>query len=133
MKHVLLVEDDPHNAMLIRKLLERRGGFRVTVSESADEVLSLARQGAIDLVVMDVSLGNTHLEGRPINGLDLSRLIKTHPHSVHVPVVLATAHAMRGDAETLLAESGADGYFAKPIIDHEAFVQYIRTLLSEAA
>jgi two-component system cell cycle response regulator DivK len=48
-------------------------------------------------------------------------------------VVLATAHAMRGDAERLLAESGADDYVAKPIVDHAAFVLQVRNFLEAAA
>ena len=48
-------------------------------------------------------------------------------------MLLATAHAMRGDAEQLLAESGADDYVAKPIVDHEAFVQQVHALLEAAA
>ena len=33
--------------------------------------------------------------------------------------MLATAHAMRGDAEELLVESGADDYISKPVVDHD--------------
>ena len=50
-----------------------------------------------------------------------------------MPILLATAHAMRGDAEQLLAESGADGYVAKPIVDHEAFAAHARELMERAA
>jgi two-component system, cell cycle response regulator DivK len=132
-KHVLVVEDDPHNAVLLRKLLERRGGFRVTLTESAEEVLRLAREGEVDLVIMDVSLGNTRYQGRPVNGVDLCRMLKRGTQAVSVPVMLATAHAMRGDAEALMAESGADDYVAKPIVDHEVFVRQVRTLLPEVA
>jgi two-component system, cell cycle response regulator DivK len=131
--HVLVVEDDPHNAILMRKLLERRGGFRVTVSDSAEEVLRLVLGAGVDLVIMDVSLAHTRYEGKAVNGTDLCRLIKADPRGKRTPVMLATAHAMRGDAEDLMAESGADDYIAKPIVDHEAFVQQVRTLLPEAA
>ena len=133
MKHVLVVEDDPHNAILFRKLLEKRGGWRVTQSESTQEVLDLVRGGGVDLVVMDVSLSNSRWEGRSINGVELCRMIKTHPQSMSVPVLLATAHAMRGDAEKLLAESGANDYVAKPIVDHHAFMQHVRWVIGEAA
>ncbi len=133
MIHVLVVEDDAHNAIVIRKILERRAGYRVTVSEDAGEVLSLARGGDIRLIVMDVSLAHTRLEGRSISGVELCRMIKSDPNGMGVPVVLATAHAMRGDAEKLLAESGADDYAAKPIVDHEAFVRQIRELVEEVA
>ena len=48
-------------------------------------------------------------------------------------MLLATAHAMRGDATRLLAESGADEYVSKPIVDHDEFVASVRALLREAA
>ena len=48
-------------------------------------------------------------------------------------MLLATAHAMRGDAERLLAESGADQYISKPIVDHDVFVACVRELVREAA
>ena len=133
MKHVLVVEDDPHNALLFRKLLERRGGFAVTVTESVPEVFERVRSGAVDLVLLDVSLANSTWEGKPVNGIEVCRLLKADPATATVPVVLATAHAMRGDAERLLAESGANDYVAKPIEDHQAFINRIRGLLEKAA
>jgi CheY-like chemotaxis protein len=133
MKHILVVEDDPHNALVFRKILEKRGGFRVTVSESAEEILALARSGEIQIVIMDVSLPNTRYENKAVGGVELCRMIKSDARSVGVVVLLATAHAMRGDAETLLAESGADDYVAKPIVDHDAFVEQVKALLAEAA
>lgn len=133
MKRVLVVEDDPQSALLLRKILERRGHFVATVTESAPDMLALARAGEVDLVIMDVSLAHTRLDGRPVSGVDLCRILKADPRTAWIPVVLATAHAMRGDAESLSQESGADGYVAKPIVDHDAFIDYVRSLLREAA
>jgi two-component system, cell cycle response regulator DivK len=133
MKHVLVVEDDPHNATLFRKVLEKRAGFRVTLCENGAEILALVRSGDIDLVVLDVSLANTELDGQPINGVELCLLLKSDPLTVGVPVMLATAHAMRGDGERLMAESGANDYVSKPIVDHAAFAEQAKALLTEAA
>ena len=133
MRHVLVVEDDAHSAVLFRKLLEKRCGCQVTVTESVEEIIGLCRGGAIELVIMDVSLHNSRWEGRSVNGVEICRLIKQDPATAHIPVVLATAHAMRGDAESLLTESGADGYVAKPIVDHAEFVSRIQACLPEAA
>jgi len=133
MKHVLVVEDDPHNATLFRKIIEKRAGFRVTVSEDGEEIVRLARSGDVHLIVLDVSLGHTSLAGQPVNGVELCKALKSDPLTVGVPVMLATAHAMRGDGERLLADSGADDYVAKPIVDHAAFAQQVRDHLSEAA
>jgi len=126
MKHIVVIEDDTLNAMLFRKLLERRGGFQVTVTGSPIELFRLVRSGDVALVLMDVSLADAEWEGRPVSGVDLCRLLKADPTCASVPVILATAHAMRGDAETLLAESGAEDYVAKPVVDHEDFVARVR-------
>lgn len=133
MKHVLVVEDDPHNAVLFRKLLEKRVGCRVTVTDAADELMRHVAGGAVDLVIMDVSLANARWQGRAVSGVDLCRLLRRDPRSAGIPIVIATAHAMRGDEERLIAETGADGYIAKPIVDHEEFVRRIVGLLEEAA
>ena len=133
MTRVLVVEDDVHNAMLLRKLLEKRCGCEVTVTESVDVILERCHSGSVQLVVLDVSLNDSRWQGETVSGVDICRLLKQDPVTAHIPVVLATAHAMRGDAEKLLAESGADGYVAKPIVDHEEFVALIRARLPEAA
>lgn len=132
MRHVVVVEDDPINAALFVRLLERRGGYRVTHTESPDEVLRLAREG-VDLILLDVSLRDSHFQGRPLSGVEICQLLKREPATAAVPVVLATAHAMRGDEEKLVAESGAEAYVAKPIIDHQAFMQQIQRIMKADA
>lgn len=132
MKHVMVVEDDPINAALFRMLLERRGGCRVTVSESPEDVLRLAREG-VDVIVMDISLKGSTYQGRPVTGVDLCRMLKASPETAAIPVVLATAHAMRGDDERLKAESGADDYLSKPVVDHQAFITQIQKWLEREA
>ena len=132
MKHVIVVEDDPVNGTLFRMLLERRAGCRVSVTESAEEALRLARDGA-DLVVMDISLKGSMYQGRPVSGVDVCRLLKASPETAGIPVVLATAHAMRGDDRRLMEESGADDYVSKPVVDHQAFVAQIRRWIEREA
>ncbi len=132
-RHVVVVEDDPHNAVLFRKLLEKRLDCTVTVTESPEELFEAARSGDVRLVVMDVSLAHSTWQGRPVNGVALCRMLKSDPVTAVIPVLLATAHAMRGDAERLLQESGADDYISKPIVDHSQFVEQVRALVQEAA
>lgn len=122
MRHVLVVEDDAHNAVLFQKILEKRAGCRVTVTEDPAEVIELVSAGDVALVVLDVSLRHSHWQGQPVGGVEICRMIRA-ASTRRIPVLLATAHAMRGDAEKLLADSGADGYVSKPIIDHEQFAE----------
>lgn len=132
MKHVVVVEDDVHNAVLFRKILERRAGCRVTHTEDPAEVLELVQSGDVALVIMDVSLRHSKWQGRPAGGVEICQLIRAQSLH-HVPILLATAHAMRGDAERLLAESGADDYVSKPITDHERFAALAVEMMERAA
>ena len=132
MNHVIVVEDDAHNAVLFRKLLEKRVNCHVTLTEDPAEVLECLRSGDVALVILDVSLRHSRWEGRSVGGVEICRMIRAEARR-HVPVLLATAHAMRGDAEQLLAESGADDYVAKPIVDHDAFAARVLELMERAA
>ena len=133
MKHVVVVEDDPMNARLFRMVLERRGHWKVTVTEDPAELMRLARSGEVHAVVMDVSLHDSRWQGRPMNGVDLCRLLKDDPETAGIPVLLATAHAMRGDEQRFLIESGADDYVSKPVMDHAAFVVQVRRWIEPEA
>lgn len=129
MPHILVVEDDKANAKLFELVLKRVGGFEVTVTEDADLVFELATTGGTDLIMMDVSLTNTLYEGKFVDGVELSQILKSKPDTSEIPIIVTTAHAMRGDREKFLEISGADDYVSKPIEDNQAMVALVRGLL----
>ena len=133
MRHIVVVEDDPVNARLLRTVLERRGGWRVTVTEDPHDLIQWAQAGSVHLVVMDVSLNDSRWQGRPVNGIEICQMLKAERSTRSIPVLLATAHAMRGDEQRFLAESGADDYVSKPLIDLDAFVAQIRRWIEAEA
>lgn len=123
---VMVVEDDPANAVLIETILTRLGGFEVVATDDGDEALRLAADGALTAVVMDVSLADTRVDGERVDGVELTRRLRSLPGCRDLPVVLLTAHAMRGDREQLLFSSGANDYVAKPITDQQGFIARLR-------
>jgi len=129
-KRVMVVEDDPMNAKFFELTLKRRGHFDVIVTEDADQVLRLAREGSIDMIIMDVSLCNSYYNGERVDGLTLSRLIKKDDSTREIPILLATAHAMKGEQEAFLKESEADGYLSKPVIDPDEFIKKVNDLIA---
>ncbi len=129
---ILLVEDDPVNVKFIQVVLTRRGGYEVTVSEEVGEILRFVREEKPVLVIMDVSLSRSTWEDRKVDGLFITRLLKEDPETAKVPVMLATAHAMFGDRERFLRETGAEGYLAKPIHDPDAFLKAIHAVIQKA-
>ena len=131
MLRILVVEDNPLVAKFYRLALERAGGFEVTFSEDVEAILAQVATAAFDAMVLDVSLRNCRYQGRSIDGLELAQLIRQTPVGKSLPILLATAHAMEGDRQRLLAASGANAYLEKPIYDPQHLVTKIQELLAQ--
>ena len=129
MTTVLIVEDDPINYRVFSKILTKRGGLDVKGTEDVVEVLKYAGSGEIDVILMDVSLANSVYEGKPVDGIKITQMLKANPETAKLPVILVTAHAMQGDRENFLKQSGADGYISKPVVDHQQFIEQIVSLV----
>lgn len=131
MKTVLIVEDDLVNARVFSKILMKRGGLAVKHTENVEEVMQIAQNHEVDIILMDVSLSHSVYQGKPVDGIKITQMLKTDPNTAHLPVILVTAHAMEGDRENFLSQSGADGYISKPVVDHQKFVDQIKSMLPD--
>ena len=129
MQTVLIVEDDQVNARVFSKILSKRGGLAVKHTEDVEEVVKIAKAGEADLILMDVSLARSVYQGKAVDGIKITKILKADPETDKLPIILVTAHAMAGDKEAFLKESGADGYISKPVVDHQEFVDKIKSLL----
>ena len=103
---ILVVEDNAANRLLVASVLEREG-YQVELAESSEDALERLGACTPDLILMDVQLPG-------MDGLALTRLLKSAPDTAAIPVVALTAHAMIGDREQALA-AGCAGYISKPI------------------
>ena len=131
---ILIVEDNRLVAKFYSLALERAGNLASFVTEDVREMLRQVESGAVQVAIVDVSLGGMEWEGHPIDGVALTRLLKERALSSTgraLHVLLATAHAMAGDRERLLAVSGADDYLEKPIYDAAQLVGKVLRLLED--
>ncbi len=133
MTTVLIVEDDPINFRVFAKILTKRAGLDVKGTEDVEEVIRIAQAKEADVILMDVSLSGSVYQGEAMDGIKITQILKSNPDTAALPVILVTAHAMEGDKENFLKQSGADAYVSKPVIDHQAFVDQILQLVSEPA
>jgi CheY-like chemotaxis protein len=127
-ERILLVEDDPINVKFIQTVLVKKGGYEVLVSEEVEEILRLAREADLKAVIMDVSLSRSSYQGQKVDGIFITQLLKKDEATRHIPVLLATAHAMFGDREKYLELTGAEGYIAKPIHDPAALIEAVKAI-----
>lgn len=129
MATVLIVEDDLVNVRVFSKILTKRGGLEVKHTENVEEIMEMAQGRDVDVILMDVSLSNSSYQGKAVDGITITQLLKSNPLTAQLPIILVTAHAMIGDREKLLRESGADSYISKPVIDHQEFIAQVKALL----
>ncbi|HGG05704.1 MAG TPA: phosphate regulon transcriptional regulatory protein PhoB [Aliiroseovarius sp.] len=102
---VLVVEDEPAQAELLRFNLEREG-LRVIVAGDGEEGLLVAREHRPDLVLLDWMLPY-------LSGIEVCRRLRLQDETRTVPVIMLTARGEETDQVRGL-DTGADDYVVKP-------------------
>ncbi|HYY25628.1 MAG TPA: response regulator [Candidatus Udaeobacter sp.] len=103
---ILIVDDNPTNMKLVRVLLASEG-YDVRAAADAEEALNVLKEFQPRMILMDIQLPG-------IDGLELTRRLKSDPATRDITIVGLTAYAMKGDKERIL-DAGCDGYIQKPI------------------
>lgn len=118
---ILMVEDGPRVGEFVARFL-RKEGYEVTCASSGEEGLRLFREGAPNVVLLDLVLPG-------IDGLEVLRQIKAADATV--PVIMMTAHATVSIAVEAM-RLGALDFLTKPI-DLDGLCARLNTALSLAA
>lgn len=116
---ILVVDDEVQIARVLRGYLEQ-AGFAVITAHDGREALRLARQEALDLVILDLMLPE-------IDGLDVCRALRK---ASDVPIIMLTARVEETD-RLIGLELGADDYVTKPFSPREV-VARVRAVLRRA-
>ncbi|MBI5720419.1 MAG: PAS domain-containing protein [Burkholderiales bacterium] len=119
-RHVLYIEDNAVNALLVREVLATLPGYRLTVAPDGASGLTAALAEAPELVLLDMQLPD-------MDGFAVLRRLREHPRTVALPVVALSANVMPEQVNRGLA-AGLDDYWTKPL-DLAAFVQNLTRLL----
>ncbi|MEL7207787.1 MAG: response regulator transcription factor [Actinomycetota bacterium] len=113
---MLVAEDDPKQAELIRLYLEREG-HAVVVTGDGRKALDEVRRRRPDLVLLDVMMPR-------VDGLDVCRVLR---YESEIPIIMLTARSTEDDL-LLGLDIGADDYITKPFSPRE-LVARVRALL----
>ena len=107
---ILLAEDNLINQKVAVKLIQREG-YQVDAVAHGAKALEALEQESYDLVLMDIQMPE-------MDGIEATRIVRDKSSAVRdhdIPIIAMTAHAMKGDRESYLAE-GMNDYLSKPII-----------------
>ncbi len=109
-QNILVVEDNDRNRRLL-KILLRSKGYNVIEATTGEEAMNCLREQKPDLILMDIQLPK-------VDGLALTREIKSDVETRNIPIIAVTAYSMKGDKERIL-EAGCNMYVSKPINTRE--------------
>ncbi len=114
-RSVLIVEDNPGDARLIREMLAEDDeiAFRLTHADRLSRGIEILAQKTTDLVLLDLSLPDSQ-------GLDT--FSKVYTHSPKVPIIVLSGNDDRQLA-LYAVKSGAQDYLVKGKIDRELLLK----------
>lgn len=111
MPRILIVEDDPEIAMLLKLSLEKR--YAVDLARDGQEAMFDIVRHIEDLILLDLGLPDG-------DGQDLLKRIREF--NISIPVIVLSARSGEADKVTAL-ENGADDYVTKPFSINELFAR----------
>lgn len=110
--NVLLVEDNPLNQLLAKKVLSD-WKLNVEVAENGMVAIEKLKQRNFDLILMDIQMPK-------MDGYEATRYIRENfsPPKNTIPIIAITAHALIGE-DAKCKKAGMDDYISKPFNQNE--------------
>jgi two-component system, chemotaxis family, chemotaxis protein CheY len=106
---ILLVDDSPHIRTLLAEILRAIGIQHLFSAGDGSEALHLLRSQPVDLVITDLAMA-------PMDGVELTRLIRQSPDSANpmLPIVMITGHTTLNRLQAA-RDAGVNEMLAKPL------------------
>ncbi len=105
-QHILIVEDNPTNELVLRRLLEKMG-YKVSSASNGKEGVDTWSEGEFAAIIMDVQM--------PImDGIEATRAIRQQEDNVYTPIIALTANAQKSIEEACFS-AGTDAFLTKPV------------------
>jgi two-component system phosphate regulon response regulator PhoB len=105
-KEQILIVDDEEDILELVKYNLTREGYRTICAETGEKAVNIAREQHLSLIILDLMLPD-------IDGLEVTRLLKSHEKTQSIPIIMLSAKGEEADIVTGL-ELGADDYVTKP-------------------
>jgi len=110
MTRILIVDDSPTEAHVLKTMLEKNG-FDTLSATSGEDGIAIAKKEKPDLILMDVVMPG-------MNGFQATRQITKEPDTASIPVIIVTTKDQETDRVWGLRQ-GAKDYVTKPAQESE--------------
>ena len=107
MKKKVLIVDDSSTVLMMEKMILAKGPYTVVTARDGLEAIEKARSEQPDVVLLDVVMPR-------LDGLSACALLRQHPETSHIPIVMVTTRGEETNVETAFV-NGCTDYVTKPI------------------
>ncbi len=122
-KYILVVDDDAKNIFVLSSALEEEGIDVIDAKNGKIALEILREEKNIDLVLMDIMM--------PVmNGYEAIAEIRKDKRLKHLPIIAATAKAMKDDKQKCI-DVGADDYISKPL-DLDLLIKMVKAWVNKS-
>lgn len=119
-KKILIIEDEPAQATTI-ELAMKRAGFDTLVALDGAEGLEKAKEGAPDLILLDLVLPK-------IDGISVLKQLRSIESTLKIPILILTNLAS-GDTVREVMEAGGSDYLVKTDYTLEQLIHKVEEVL----
>ena len=108
MAQILIVDDSPTEAHVLKGMLEKHG-FEIETAENGTEGIERAKELKPDLILMDVVMPG-------LNGFQATRQLTKDPETKDIPVIIVTTKDQETDRVWGMRQ-GARDFLTKPVAE----------------
>lgn len=122
MPKIIIVEDDP----MISEIYEKKfsdAGFEVATAETGEQALSVAKQGKVDLMLLDLLIPRT-------DGFEVIKKLRDGNYDPDIKIIVTSNLSQREDQEKAL-KLGANGFLAKSEYTPAQLAVEVKRLLNQ--
>jgi threonine synthase len=120
---IVVIDDNPHDSRLIRRLLQSYKHYRVFEANNSLDGIDLVRQRQPDLVMLDLSMPGT-------DGFAVIEQLKADKRTREIPVVIVSAKTLTSDEWALLRRY-TDSIWQKGNFNARELVGHVVEMLSD--
>lgn len=84
---IVVIDDNPHDSRLIRRLLQSHKNYRVFEANNPIDGLDLVRHRKPDMIVMDLTMPD-------MDGFNMLNALKSDPETANIPVMVISAKTL---------------------------------------
>lgn len=120
---IMIIDDNPHDSRLIRKLLKRHKSYRIFEAHSGPEGVDLARQRKPDLILLDLTLPE-------IDGFAILGELKRDDRTNQIPVIIVSGKDLTVEQQAFL-DSKAESVLQKGRFSGKDLVNQVLDMLGD--